>query len=240
MFGTASVMNLIGDKPETMVVKANVGLAAAMATLGQRYPGSLMGTMAFFRQALLDATHHRAEVAAYEKSPVGRKRPGFDPGLDAWSDVATGAVPLLLQTPRTGDLRRAFGLADEFKLKLILAGNTKFLAVFDRPQLDALAYLFLRLHSQGIVVASIFWGLWLFPFGALVIRSGFIPRVFGVLLIIAGVAYVSSAFTTLVIPRYASIVSGIALPFEVAELPIVFWLLIWGAKTPPVERDAIA
>lgn len=125
VFGTASVMNLIGDKPETMVVKANVGLAAAMATLGQRYPGSLMGTMAFFRQALLDATHHRAEVAAYEKSPVGRKRPGFDPGLDAWSDVATGAVPLLLQTPRTGDLRRAFGLADEFKLKLILAGNTQ-------------------------------------------------------------------------------------------------------------------
>jgi hypothetical protein len=122
---------------------------------------------------------------------------------------------------------------------LVLAGNTKFLAVFERPQLDALAYLFLRLHGQGIVIASIFWGLWLFPFGALVIRSGFIPRVFGVLLMIAGVAYVATAFTTLVIPHYASIVSRIALPVEVAELPIIFWLLIWGAKTPPVERERL-
>lgn len=125
VFGAASVMNLIGDRPETMVVKANVGLAAAMTTLGQRYPGSLMGTMAFLRQSLLDGAHHRADVAAYEKSPVGRKRPAFDPGKEVWADVAAGTTPLLLQTPRTGDLRRAFALADEFKLKLILAGNTQ-------------------------------------------------------------------------------------------------------------------
>jgi imidazolonepropionase-like amidohydrolase len=118
-------MNLSGDRPEAMIVKANIGLAASMTTLGQRYPGSLMGTMAFFRQALLDGAYHRAEVAAYEKAPAGKKRPVFDPGLEVWADVAGGATPLLLQTPRIGDLRRAFGLADEFKLKLILAGNTQ-------------------------------------------------------------------------------------------------------------------
>ncbi|MEO8500914.1 MAG: amidohydrolase family protein, partial [Vicinamibacteria bacterium] len=55
----------------------------------------------------------------------GRKRPAFDAGLDVWANVAGGATPLLLQTPRIGDLRRAFGLADEFKLKVILAGNTQ-------------------------------------------------------------------------------------------------------------------
>ena len=49
----------------------------------------------------------------------------YDPGKDAWADVAAGTAPLLLQTPQTGDLRRAFALADEFKLKLILAGNTQ-------------------------------------------------------------------------------------------------------------------
>jgi imidazolonepropionase-like amidohydrolase len=125
VFGSVAVMDLIGDRPESMVVKANIGLGASLTTLGQRYPGSLMGTMAFFRQALLDGTHHRAEVAAYEKAPAGKKRPAFDPGLDVWADVAGGATPLLLQTPRIGDLRRAFGLADEFKLKLILAGNTQ-------------------------------------------------------------------------------------------------------------------
>jgi hypothetical protein len=64
---------------------------------------------------------------------------------------------------------------------LVLLSGADFLSVFAKPQLDAMAYLFLRLHSHGITVASIFWGLWLFPFGMLVIRSGFIPRVFGYL-----------------------------------------------------------
>lgn len=125
VFGAAAVMNLVGERPEGMVVKPNVALAASLTTLGQRYPGSLMGTMAFFRQALIDGAYHRAEMAAYEKAPGGRKRPAFDPGLDVWAEVASGALPLLLQTSRTGDLRRAFGLADEFKLKLVLAGNTQ-------------------------------------------------------------------------------------------------------------------
>jgi hypothetical protein len=115
---------------------------------------------------------------------------------------------------------------------LILVSGAGFLSVFDQRQLDALAYLFLRLHNQGITVASIFWGLWLFPFGMLVIRSGFIPRVLGVLLIVAGCAYLVSAFTTLVLPQYAGHVNEIALLLETAELPIVFWLAIWGARAP--------
>ncbi len=94
------------------------------------------------------------------------------------------------------------------------------------------------LHDQGITVASVFWGLWLFPFGMLVIRSGFIPRVFGVLLMIAGFAYLVSSFATLVLPRYAPLVSQVALPLELAELPIIFWLLIWGAKTRPIDAPA--
>ena len=122
---------------------------------------------------------------------------------------------------------------------LILVKGAGFLSVFGKPQLDALAYLFLRLHSQGIIVASIFWGLWLFPFGMLVIRSGFIPRVLGVLLMIAGAAYLASSFATLVLPRYAPLVGQVALPLEVAELPIIFWLVIWGAKTRPTDAPAV-
>lgn len=113
---------------------------------------------------------------------------------------------------------------------LLLVSRAEFLTVFTRPQLDALAYLFLRLHSQGITVASIFWGLWLFPFGLLVIRSGFIPRVLGVLLMVAGVGYVISSFTSLGLPEYGALVSQALSPLMVGELPIIFWLLIWGAK----------
>jgi len=121
---------------------------------------------------------------------------------------------------------------------LTLVSGADFLSVFDKPQLDALAYLFLQLHGEGITVVSIFWGLWLFPFGMLVIRSGFIPRVFGFLLMIAGVAYVASAFAILILPRYAPLVSQVALPLEVAEVPIIFWLVIWGAKTRPADAPA--
>jgi len=118
---------------------------------------------------------------------------------------------------------------------IVLVGGADFLSVFEKPQQDALAYLFLRLHGQGIIVASIFWGLWLFPFGLLVIRSGFIPRVLGMLLYVAGFAYLASAFATLIAPSYGPQVSRIALPLEVAELPIIFWLAIWGARRPSVD-----
>ena len=121
---------------------------------------------------------------------------------------------------------------------LVLVGGADFLSAFDKRQLDALAYLFFRLHSQGIIVASIFWGLWLFPFGILVIRSGFIPRVIGFLLFVAGFAYLASAFTSLLLPRYAPTVNQYALILEVAELPIMFWLLIWGARTKPINAPA--
>ena len=62
---------------------------------------------------------------------------------------------------------------------LILVNGADFLSVFSKSQLDALALLFLRLHEQGTEIVQIFWGLWLFPYGILVIRSGFIPRLLG-------------------------------------------------------------
>ena len=113
---------------------------------------------------------------------------------------------------------------------LTLARGPAFLSVFDRGQSDALAYLFLRLHSQGINVASIFWGLWLIPFGLLVVRSGWIPRVFGYLLLAAGTAYVVDAFVTILLPTIAPYVDGPAMLLEVGELPIVFWLAFKGVR----------
>jgi hypothetical protein len=121
---------------------------------------------------------------------------------------------------------------------LILVSGADFLAAFDKRQLDALAMLFVRLHSQGINVVSIFWGLWLFPFGMLVIRSGFIPRLLGVLLMIAGFGYLISSFTTLLLPQYEDLVDAYAGNLELGELPIIFWLLIWGAKVPASDVAA--
>src|SRR5437773_1703269 len=120
---------------------------------------------------------------------------------------------------------------------LILVSGADFLSVFDKGQLDALAYLFLRLHIQGFVVAAIFWGLWLFPFAILVIRSGFIPRALGFLLFIAGFGYVASSLTSLLLPLYAHLVGQFAMVLEIGEVPIIFWLLIWGAKDRPLDEQ---
>jgi hypothetical protein len=116
---------------------------------------------------------------------------------------------------------------------LILAKGADFLAPFTRPQLDALAYLFLQLHDKGILVTSVFWGLWLLPFALLVIRSGFIPPLFGYLQIAGGIGYVAAAFTGLVFPAHTSVVAPVALVFELGEVPIIFWLLIRGARERP-------
>src|SRR5216110_2470780 len=115
---------------------------------------------------------------------------------------------------------------------LVLFSGASFMSAFEKGQLDALAYMFLRLHGQGFIVAQIFWGLWLFPFGILVIRSGFIPRFLGYLLFIAASGYLASSFTSLLLPSYRHLVDQFAMVLEAGELPIIFWLLIWGAKVP--------
>jgi hypothetical protein len=113
---------------------------------------------------------------------------------------------------------------------LILLRGADFLSVFNRSQLEALAMLFLRLHGQGLIVVQIFWGLWLFPFGVLVIRSGFLPRILGVLLIVNGFAYVAISLASLLLPQYAAVVQQIAFPTLLGEVWIMLYLLIVGAK----------
>src|SRR5213592_618515 len=121
---------------------------------------------------------------------------------------------------------------------LILFRGGEFLTVFDKPQRDALAMLFLRLHNQGEFIAEIFWGLWLFPFGLLVMRSRFLPRILGVWLIINCVAYVALSFTGLLLSQYYDVVFRSAFPALFGEMAIVLWLLVKGAKVQPLPAPA--
>jgi hypothetical protein len=121
---------------------------------------------------------------------------------------------------------------------LILFRGGEFLAVFDRPQREALGMLFLRLYGQGIAINEIFWGLWLLPFGLLVMRSGFLPRILGVLLIINCFAWVAEGLTSLLLPDYASVVHRYATIPEFGEILIMLWLLIKGAGVRPLAAAA--
>ena len=98
--------------------------------------------------------------------------------------------------------------------------------------------LVLDLHRYGYVVGWIF-GLWLFPFGVLVFKSGFLPRILGVLLIAACFGYLADSLTPLLLPSYANIVGRFAsIPLTLGEPAIILWLLIRGAKDQPLQAAA--
>jgi Domain of unknown function (DUF4386) len=117
---------------------------------------------------------------------------------------------------------------------LTLFHGADFLAVFEKPQRDALGYLFIRLHSQGNLINEIFWGLWLFPFGLLVFLSGFLPRFLGVWLMVNCFAWVVLSITDLFFPLYYETAFRMAQPVLFGELAIMLWLLIKGARMRPV------
>jgi len=121
---------------------------------------------------------------------------------------------------------------------LIMVRGAGFLSVFDKPQRDAFAMFFLRLHHQGVVANEIFWGLWLFPFGLLVYRSRFLPRILGVWLIINCFAYLAVSFTGLLWPQYEEMLFNRAFPAMLGELAIMLWLVIMGAKEQPAAAPA--
>ncbi len=123
---------------------------------------------------------------------------------------------------------------------LALVSGAHFLAAFGTPQLGALAVLFMGLHGQGLQVAAIFWGLWLFPFGLLIIRCGFIPKALGTAVMVAGVGYLIGSCASLVLPHSASLLGSLAGMLELGELPIIAWLLFWGAKAQaPGAKPAV-
>lgn len=115
-----------------------------------------------------------------------------------------------------------------------------FLSVFTKSQLDALAMLFLNLRGTGLMITQIFWGLWLFPFGLLVMRSGFLPRILGVLLIVNGFAYPLTTLTWLLQPEYLGLVKRIVFIPQLGELWIMLWLLIKGAKVESMPAPALS
>ncbi|HUD66124.1 MAG TPA: DUF4386 domain-containing protein [Candidatus Sulfotelmatobacter sp.] len=113
---------------------------------------------------------------------------------------------------------------------LVLVRGADFPSAFEKPQREALAMLFLRLHGQGVVVAEIFWGLWLFPLARLVYRSRFLPRFLGVWLALAGFAWVILSVTGILLPQYQGQVSTYSQPAFFGEIAFMLWLSIKGAK----------
>lgn len=119
---------------------------------------------------------------------------------------------------------------------LVLLNGGKYWSAFNQNQLEALVQGFLVLRAQGIGAVSIYWGLWLLPLGLLTWKSGFIPRIIGIFVFIAGCTYVFSALSFFVLPAYYRTIFWVAAPiYGLGELSFINYLIIKGVRSEPLE-----
>ena len=131
--GQSALINLSGDTAQQMIVRSPVALHVGFTPLRSGgYPTSLMGVFAVLRQMLLDAGRYREQQQAYDRSPRGTRRPDQDRSLAALLPVLDGTLPVVMYADREREIARALDLAEEFKLKAIIAGGLESAKVAER------------------------------------------------------------------------------------------------------------
>ncbi len=122
--GQSALINLAGDTPQQMIVRSPVAMHVGFTPLRSGvYPNSLLGVFAALRQTLLDAQRYREAQQIYERSPRGTRRPDQNRSLAALFPVLDGTMPLVMYADREREISRAIDLAQEFKLRAMIAGG---------------------------------------------------------------------------------------------------------------------
>ncbi|MFQ5651891.1 MAG: DUF4386 domain-containing protein, partial [bacterium] len=124
---------------------------------------------------------------------------------------------------------------NQFAALLLLSG-ADYLTVFTADQLQAQVMLFLDFHELGITIASIFWGLWLFPMGYLVFKSGYLPKFLGIMLIIACFGYLIDFVLFSLFPNFDATIGQFT---GWGEILFPLWLLIKGVNVEQWEKRAL-
>ncbi len=117
---------------------------------------------------------------------------GVDPSLAVLVIILGGVMPAVIYF---------VNVVNDFAA-LMVAQNADFLSVFDKPQRDALAMVFLRLHNYQIDASLVLAGAWLFPLATMVYRSRFLPRFLGIWLAIGGFGWLILSLTAILAPQY--------------------------------------
>ena len=120
-----------------------------------------------------------------------------------------------------------FNMINKVDILTLLSG-AQYLNTFEIEQIQTQVMLLLKSYNNGLAIVQIFWGLWLFPFGYLVFRSGFLPKIFGVLIMLGCFGYLIKFFRILLIPDVD--IPYVGIPGSLGEIGICLWLLIMGAK----------
>jgi imidazolonepropionase-like amidohydrolase len=121
--GQSALINLAGETPQQMIVRSPVALHIGFRPLQGNYPGSLMGVFSAIRQAFLDAQRYQEAQRVYARSPRGVRRPDTDRSLEALLPALSREMPVVMYADREREILRALDLAQEFKLRAIIAGG---------------------------------------------------------------------------------------------------------------------
>jgi hypothetical protein len=113
-------------------------------------------------------------------------------------------------------------------------GAPDYLKVFTTEQLQALANYSLRVSGFASKIAFIFWGLWLLPLGYLVFKSGFLPKLIGIVLVISSVGYVINS-----VAFFLDYSLGLGMVWALGELIFILWLLAKGVNVEQWNRRAL-
>lgn len=115
---------------------------------------------------------------------------------------------------------------------LVILNVTETVKAFQPDQLHALAVFFFNLYKTGVVIAQVPYGVWLFPLGYLVLKSGFLPKISGILLIADGVCQFVYVCQRLIFPDLAIIAYPCLVISFIAEISLALWLAIMAVKPP--------
>ena len=131
-------------------------------------------------------------------------------------------------------------LLNNFTALQLLSG-ADYLKVFEPDQLHALVLLFLNAHEFGAYVWEAFFGLLCIVLGYLLFKSGYFPRLLGVLMVFASLGYLTDSFGNIIFPNYKEIfVWVVAVTAVIGELPFLFWLLLRGVNIQEWNNRAAA
>ena len=122
---------------------------------------------------------------------------------------------------------------------LVVLGDASYLKAFQPEQLHALAMIFLRVNNFGIGLVELFTGLYMFSFGLLIMRSGYLPRVLGILIVIGACAFPINTFTKILIPQFhPALITRLTMLLNAFGPPAtMLWLLIKGVSAPQPIRE---
>ena len=116
-------------------------------------------------------------------------------------------------------------------MPLFLLGNEDYLKAFDPQQLQVLSYVAVKAHTYGFGIGLIFFGFECLIDGYLIFKSGFLPRVLGIMIFIAGLCYLINSFSLILFPAISDLIfQVIIIPTFIGELSMCLWLLVKGVN----------